>query len=62
MESLVCLSLVIRQLSRCYKGLGDVQRAKELAEQALAIASNCLPDKHPVTAVCEFMVKQSCFG
>ena len=46
----------------CYEGQGDVQRAKELAEQALAIASNCLPDNHPDTALCEFMVKQSCFG
>ena len=62
MESLVCLSLVITVLSMCYEGQGDVQRAKELAEQALAIASNCLPDNHPDTALCEFMVKQSCFG
>ena len=34
----------------------------QLAEQASAIASNCLPDNHPDTGLCEFMVKQSCFG
>ena len=62
MDSLVCLSLVIRLLSGCCENLGDVERAMQLAEQALAIASNCLPDSHPKTALCEFMVKQSCFG
>ena len=62
MNSLVCLSLVIRQLSRCCQNLGDMQKAMQLAEQALAIASNCLPDNHPDTALCEFMVKQSRFG
>ena len=62
MDSLVCLSLVIRRLSWCCEKLGDVERAKELAEQALAIASNCLPDNHPGTALCEFMVKRSRSG
>ena len=62
-NSLVCLSLVIRLLSWCCHNLGDVQRAKQLAEQALAIASNCLPDSHhPATALCEFMVKRSRSG
>ena len=62
MDSLVCLSLVIRQLSWCCENLGDMQRAKTLAEEALAIVSNCLSSHHPNTALCEFMVKQSRFG
>ena len=61
-DSMVCLSSVLRRLSRCCQSLGDVHRAMQLAEQALAIAANCLPDNHPETALCEFMVKQSCFG
>ena len=62
MDGLVCLSLVIRRLSWCCENLGDVERAMQLAEQASAIAANCLPDNHPKTGLCEFMVKQSCFG
>ena len=58
-DSLVGLSLVITELSSCCLKLGDVQRAMQLAEEAVAIASNCLPINHPNTALCEFMVKRS---
>jgi tetratricopeptide (TPR) repeat protein len=48
------LANVIRQLSVCYQGLkrSDMQqRAMQLAEEALAIACQCLPNNHPHMAV-----------
>ena len=41
----------------CCESLGDVQRAMQLAEEALSIACHCLPNNHPHLAVCESMVK-----
>ena len=47
----------LRCLSTCCTNLGDVQRAMQLAEEALSIACHCLPNNHPHLAICESMVK-----
>ena len=52
-DSFVCLSSVLRKLSRCCRSLGDVQRATQLCEESLAIACHCLPDNHPNIALCQ---------
>ena len=47
----------LRDLSYCCDNLGDIQKAMQLAEEALSIACHCLPNNHPQLAVCESMVK-----
>ena len=55
-DSLVCWSSALRQLSKCCANLGDVQRAIQLCEELVAIACHCLPSSHPHIAVCESML------
>jgi tetratricopeptide (TPR) repeat protein len=55
----ISLSLGVGQLSLCCENLGDIQRAKELASEALSIATCCLPNDHPRIAFCELVVKRS---
>jgi tetratricopeptide (TPR) repeat protein len=55
------LAECVGQLSLCCENLGDIQRAKELASEALSIATCCLPNDHPRIA---FYISQlpNCHG
>ena len=48
----------VYKLSRCCQIMDDVQRAMELAEEAVAVVSHSFPNDHPDTALCELVIKR----
>ena len=52
--------LALVKLSSCCEELGDMQRAMKLCEESVAIASQCLPNGHPLIADCETMLEFKC--
>jgi tetratricopeptide (TPR) repeat protein len=51
----VPFTLVLGRLSTCYVDVGNGQRALQLAEEASAIACQCLPSNHPENTQCKLV-------